>query len=120
MYCNSQYSQFALIGAAASQDIAEIRFGLSSRARVSAPSRTPCQRGVRADRYGEPNLARVVLSWSSGKDSAWTLHLLRQRPDIQIVALVTTFNSAANRVAMHAVRRTLVEAQAEQTGIPLW
>jgi uncharacterized protein (TIGR00290 family) len=65
-------------------------------------------------------LTKVLLSWSSGKDSAWVLHLLRQRPDIQLAALVTTFNSAANRVAMHAVRRALVEAQAERTGIPLW
>jgi uncharacterized protein (TIGR00290 family) len=69
---------------------------------------------------GEPKLTKVALSWSSGKDSAWTLHLLRQRPDIDVAALVTTFNSEANRVAMHAVRRALVEAQAEQTGIPLW
>jgi uncharacterized protein (TIGR00290 family) len=65
-------------------------------------------------------LTKVLLSWSSGKDSTWALHLLRQRPDIQLAALVTTFNSAANRVAMHAVRRALVEAQAERTGIPLW
>jgi uncharacterized protein (TIGR00290 family) len=65
-------------------------------------------------------LTKVVLSWSSGKDSTWTLHLLRQRSDIQIAALVTTFNSTANRVAMHAVRRALVEAQAERTGLPLW
>ena len=65
-------------------------------------------------------MTKVLLSWSSGKDSAWTLYLLRQRADIHVAALVTTFNSAANRVAMHAVRRALVEAQAEQTGIPLW
>jgi uncharacterized protein (TIGR00290 family) len=65
-------------------------------------------------------LRKVLLSWSSGKDSAWTLHLLRQNPDVQVAALVTTFNSAANRVAMHAVRRALVETQAELTGIPLW
>jgi uncharacterized protein (TIGR00290 family) len=65
-------------------------------------------------------LTKVALSWSSGKDSAWTLHLLRQRPDIQIAALITTFNSEADRVAMHAVRRSLVEAQAERTGLPLW
>jgi uncharacterized protein (TIGR00290 family) len=65
-------------------------------------------------------LRKVLLSWSSGKDSAWTLHLLRQQPDIQVAALVTTFNSEANRVAMHAVRRGLVEAQAAQTGLPLW
>lgn len=65
-------------------------------------------------------MKQVLLSWSSGKDSAWTLHLLRQRPDIHVAALVTTFNSEANRVAMHAVRRALVEMQADRTGIPLW
>jgi uncharacterized protein (TIGR00290 family) len=65
-------------------------------------------------------VTKVLLSWSSGKDSAWTLHLLRQQPNIQVVALLTTFNSSANRVAMHAVRRELVETQAERTGIPLW
>ncbi|MGH9447036.1 MAG: ATP-binding protein [Terriglobia bacterium] len=65
-------------------------------------------------------MTKVLLSWSSGKDSAWTLHLLRQQPGVQVVALVTTFNSEANRVAMHAVRRALVEAQAERTGLPLW
>ena len=65
-------------------------------------------------------MKKLILSWSSGKDSAWTLHLLRQQPDIQVVALLTTFNSEADRVAMHAVRRALVEAQAERTGIPLW
>ncbi len=62
----------------------------------------------------------MLVSWSSGKDSTWMLHLLRQQPDIEVAALFTTFNSAANRVAMHAVRRTLVEAQAEQAGLPLW
>ena len=65
-------------------------------------------------------MTKAALSWSSGKDSAWTLHLLRQRPDVQIAALITTFNAEADRVAMHAVRRALVEAQAERTGIPLW
>lgn len=65
-------------------------------------------------------MKRVLLSWSSGKDSAWALHLLKQQPEIQVVALVTTFNSEANRVAMHAVRKALVETQAERTGLPLW
>jgi uncharacterized protein (TIGR00290 family) len=65
-------------------------------------------------------MKKVLLSWSSGKDCAWTLHLLRQQPCIDVVALVTTFNEAANRVAMHAVRRELAEMQAERTGIPLW
>jgi uncharacterized protein (TIGR00290 family) len=39
---------------------------------------------------------------------------------IEVVALVTTFNRSADRVAMHAVRRTLVQAQAERVGLPLW
>jgi len=65
-------------------------------------------------------LKKVLLSWSSGKDSAWTLHLLRQNPEVQVVALLTSFNAEANRVAMHAVRRALVETQAARIGIPLW
>ena len=65
-------------------------------------------------------MKKVLLSWSSGKDSAWALHLLRQQPDVEVAALVTTFNGAVDRVAMHAVRRTLVEAQAERVGLPLW
>lgn len=66
------------------------------------------------------SMRRVLLSWSSGKDSAWALHLLRQMPNIEVVALITTFNRSADRVAMHAVRRALVEAQAERAGLPLW
>ena len=61
-----------------------------------------------------------MLSWSSGKDCAWALHLLRQQSDIHVAALLTTFNQAADRVAMHAVRRALVETQAERLGLPLW
>ncbi|HYN07773.1 MAG TPA: hypothetical protein VES67_10315 [Vicinamibacterales bacterium] len=63
---------------------------------------------------------KVLLSWSSGKDSAWTLHVLRQTPEIEVAALLTTFNSAVDRVAMHAVRRTLVDSQAKSAGLPLW
>ena len=63
---------------------------------------------------------RVALSWSSGKDSAWALHLLRQTAGVEIAALITTFNGAADRVAMHAVRRGLVETQAARAGLPLW
>jgi len=63
---------------------------------------------------------RVALSWSSGKDSAWALHVLRQTPGVEIAALITTFNCAADRVAMHAVRRSLVEEQAARAGLPLW
>jgi uncharacterized protein (TIGR00290 family) len=64
--------------------------------------------------------AKVLLSWSSGKDSAWTLHLLRQRPDVDVVGLLTTVNRLHDRVAMHAVRRRLLEAQADAVGLPLW
>jgi uncharacterized protein (TIGR00290 family) len=62
---------------------------------------------------------RTLLSWSTGKDSAWTLHALRQRPDVTVVGLVTTVNAAFDRVAMHGVRRSLLEAQAEAAGLPL-
>lgn len=62
---------------------------------------------------------RVLLSWSSGKDSAWALHSLRQQPDLEVVGLLTTLNEAADRVAMHAVRRVLVEAQASAVSLPL-
>jgi len=61
----------------------------------------------------------MLLSWSSGKDSAWALHVLRQGAG-EVVGLLTTFNEAAHRVAMHAVRRELVELQAAATGVPLW
>jgi uncharacterized protein (TIGR00290 family) len=62
----------------------------------------------------------VLLSWSSGKDSAWTLHVLREASDVEVVGLVTTVNEQAGRVAMHAVREALLERQAESAGLPLW
>lgn len=67
-----------------------------------------------------PAKRRALLSWSSGKDCAWTLHTLRQLPETEVVGLLTTFNGAVDRVAMHAVRRALVDAQAAATGLPLW
>jgi uncharacterized protein (TIGR00290 family) len=65
-------------------------------------------------------MKRVLLSWSSGKDSAWTLHGLRRDPSIEICGLLTTMNSAFDRVAMHGVRRTVLEAQAAAAGLQLW
>jgi uncharacterized protein (TIGR00290 family) len=62
---------------------------------------------------------RALLSWSSGKDSAHALHVLRQDAAVDVVGLLTTVNAAANRVAMHAVRRVLLDAQAEAVGLPL-
>lgn len=63
---------------------------------------------------------RALLSWSSGKDSAWALHVLRQRGDVEVVGLLTTINEAADRVAMHAVRSELLRSQAEAVGLPLY
>ncbi len=62
---------------------------------------------------------KAWLSWSSGKDSAWSLHVMRQRGDIEITALLTTINCTHNRVAMHAVREALLDAQAAAAGLPL-
>ena len=64
--------------------------------------------------------SRVLLSWSSGKDSAWSLHVLRRQFDVEVVGLLTTFNEMADRVSMHAVRRSLVDAQAAAARLPLW
>lgn len=65
-------------------------------------------------------LPKALLFWSSGKDSAWTLHVLRQRGEVEVVGLLTTINEVHDRVAMHAVRTTLLQAQAAATGLPLW
>ncbi|MFQ5949385.1 MAG: ATP-binding protein [Nitrospiria bacterium] len=59
------------------------------------------------------------MSWSSGKDSAWALHLLRQAPDVSVTGLFTTVNERHQRVAMHAVRLALLRAQAEAVGLPI-
>jgi uncharacterized protein (TIGR00290 family) len=62
---------------------------------------------------------KILLSWSSGKDSAWALHVLRQRHPDAVAGLLTTINEAVQRVAMHAVRRDVLEAQAAAAGVPL-
>lgn len=61
----------------------------------------------------------VLLSWSSGKDCAWALHVLNQQHPGTVRGLLTTTNEAFDRVAMHGVRRALVEAQALSAGLPL-
>ncbi len=65
-------------------------------------------------------MKRVLLSWSSGKDSAWALHLLRKNPEIELAGLLTTLNEEFQRVAMHGTRRSVLEAQAQAAGLPLW
>jgi uncharacterized protein (TIGR00290 family) len=66
-----------------------------------------------------PDRPKAWLAWSSGKDSAWSLNAVRQAGDFEIVALMTTINRAHGRVAMHAVRESLVEMQAAAAGLPL-
>ena len=65
-------------------------------------------------------MKKVLLSWSSGKDSAWTLHVLRQREDVEVAGLLTTINTNFQRVAMHGTRYELLQAQARSAGLPLW
>lgn len=62
---------------------------------------------------------KLLLSWSSGKDSAWALHCLQQSGEYEIAGLLTTLNAAFDRVAMHSTRRALLEAQARAAGLPL-
>ena len=65
-------------------------------------------------------MKKVLLSWSSGKDSAWALHVLRQRADVEVTGLLTTINTNFQRVAMHGTRYELLQAQARTAGLPLW
>jgi uncharacterized protein (TIGR00290 family) len=62
---------------------------------------------------------KILVSWSSGKDSAWALHVLKQQAEYEIAGLITTINSAFDRVAMHGTRRELAEMQAAAAGLPL-
>lgn len=62
---------------------------------------------------------RTLLSWSSGKDSAWALHVLRRDPSVDVVGLFCTVNNAFDRIAMHGVRVELLRIQAEAVGLPL-
>jgi uncharacterized protein (TIGR00290 family) len=63
---------------------------------------------------------KALLAWSSGKDSAWSLHVLREQAEVEVVGLLTTINEAFDRVAMHAVRTALLRAQADAADLPLW
>jgi len=62
---------------------------------------------------------KTLLSWSSGKDSAWALHVLRQQSEVEVVGLMTTVNQLYQRIAIHAVRLELLQRQAEAVGLPL-
>ena len=63
---------------------------------------------------------RLLLSWSGGKDSAWALHLLRQQPEYEVAALLTTINEKFRRIAIHGTREEFLDQQAAAIGLPLW
>jgi uncharacterized protein (TIGR00290 family) len=63
-------------------------------------------------------LPKVLVAWSSGKDSAWALHQVQQAGEVDVVGLLTTVTSEFERVSMHAVRETLLDRQAEALGLP--
>ncbi len=98
-----------------------VRYSGRAPARRPAAGQKPCSTWL--SRVSAPRRKRLpmktLLAWSSGKDSAWTLQVLRQQ-GIQVSALLTTTNAGADRVAMHGVRSALLDAQAESIGIPLW
>lgn len=64
-------------------------------------------------------MPRALMSWSSGKDSAFALHEVLRAGALEVVGLLTTVSQAYERVAMHGVRRVLLDAQAKALGLPL-
>jgi uncharacterized protein (TIGR00290 family) len=61
----------------------------------------------------------MLLSWSGGKDAAWTLHTLRQRDDVRVVGLLTTLTEGYDRISMQGIRRDILQAQAAAAGVPV-
>ncbi|HET7197583.1 MAG TPA: ATP-binding protein [Burkholderiales bacterium] len=64
-------------------------------------------------------MIRALVSWSGGKDSAWTLELLRRRSDVEVAGLFTTVHRESAKVAVHGVPLALLEAQARAAGLPV-
>lgn len=61
----------------------------------------------------------VLLSWSGGKDAAWTLHMLRRRSDVEVVGLITTVTQGYDRIAMQGIRTEILAAQSRAVGLPV-
>ena len=78
-------------------------------------ARLPVSFGVRQREMKK----KTLLSWSSGKDSAWALHLLQQNPGIDLLGLFAVMNQKYKRVSMHATRFEMLERQADAVGLPL-
>ncbi len=64
-------------------------------------------------------MKKILVSWSSGKDSAWTLHMLKADAHLEIAGIFCTVNEAFDRVAMHAVRLEILNLQANRCGLPV-
>lgn len=74
---------------------------------------------LRTDAGASAAVKKTMLSWSSGKDSAWSLHALREDPETAVDGLFCTINQKFDRVAMHAVRVSLLQQQADSVGLPI-
>jgi uncharacterized protein (TIGR00290 family) len=68
---------------------------------------------------GTERKPRTVVSWSSGKDSAFALREVRRAGNRDVVGLLTTLTKTFGRVSMHGVREELLDRQAEAAGLPL-
>jgi uncharacterized protein (TIGR00290 family) len=92
---------------------------------VATPDRWPCaksRRGIAQSVLATEETGMrtpVLLSWSGGKDAAWTLHALRQREDLDVVGLVTTITEGYERIAMQGIRVDVLRAQAAAAGLPV-
>lgn len=64
-------------------------------------------------------MKKILLSWSSGKDSAYSLYALQQSNEYEVVGLISTVTEEYNRVSMHSTRVTLLQQQAKQLNLPL-
>lgn len=65
-------------------------------------------------------MKKVWLSWSTGKDSAWALHTLRMKGNLEVAGLFTTVTDKFSRVSVHGTRIDLLDTQAERLGLPLY
>lgn len=61
---------------------------------------------------------KALIAWSSGKDSAWALHMARLSGDYDIVGALTTVTDTFSRVSIHGVREELLKAQLAAAGLP--
>ena len=65
-----------------------------------------------------PARPKALIAWSSGKDSAWALHVARAKGEFDIVGALTTVTDSFARVSMHGVREELLRAQLDAAGLP--